>query len=247
MITQYRFSLSGSVPLHPPDAYRLYSWLLQQVPEEFGEMLHQQTRTPVSQYLVVDRTDGKCIWTVSLFGHLAKTQLAPLLDGLTQIDLHTGVYRACCLERRNIASVQALVAAAETLPGGKRTTLQFCAPTSFKQNGHYMIFPQERLILQSLIAKWDEIFPDYPLSDPDAVQMLEQGIRITDYRLRSARYAMKGIRIPGFIGEITLGINLSPPMLRIWNCLCMLSTFTGVGIKTALGMGGVRQITGQAE
>ena len=243
MITQYRFELSGAELLRSSDSYRLYGWLLQQVPEEFGEMLHQQNLTPVSQHLTVSRTDGKCVWTVSLLGHSAQAQFMPLLDGLKQIDLHTGTYRTDCLERRSIASIQSLIAAVDSLPSEKRITLQFCSPTSFKQNGRYMLFPQERLILQSLIAKWDEIFPDCPLRDPDAMQMLEQGIRITDYQLRSARYALKGTRIPGFVGTVTLDIDLSPPMRRIWNCLCMLAPFTGVGIKTALGMGGVQQIT----
>lgn len=238
MITLYRFSVSSSTPLRASDGYRLYGWLMEQVPEEFGELLHQQQLTPISQHLLCDR-DGSS-WTVALLDSAVQEILGPVLDNLRSIPLHGDSCQARLTERRQIDSVQELIAAGADMGARKRITLQFCSPASFKQNNRYVLFPQERLILQSLIAKWDALLPEYPLNDPDAVQMLENGIHITDYKLRSARYFLKGAHIPGFIGQITLTVSLSPPMQQIWNALCVLAPFTGIGIKTALGMGGVR-------
>lgn len=242
MIRQYRFALSGAEPLRIWDGYRLYSWLLENLPEEFGELLHQQSLTPVAQYLLPE--GDRAVWTVSLLGEYAVETASALLERLPQVTLHTDTYQAELLGCTELASVRAVLDAAEALPPENRVTLQLRTPTAFKQNGRYMIFPQERLILQSLMAKWDTVFPEYPLQDPDAMQLLEQGLRICDYRLRSARYGLKGNRIPGFCGELTLEANLSAPMRQLWNCLCVLAPYSGIGIKTALGMGGVSRGAG---
>ena len=242
MISQYQFAVTGERPLRSSDGYKFYSWLQQLLPDAFCDYLHQNIQTPIAQHLYCDQAAGKTVWTVSLLGAEAGQLAASLLEDLTRIELHTDVFEVQCLNQTRIDSVQGILYEANRMNGGNRTVFQFCSPTSFKQNDRYALFPQERLILQSLISKWDELFPEYPLNDPDAKQMLEDGLHISDYRLRSARYALKGVKIPGFIGELTLDAHLSAPMQQLWNSLCVLAPFTGIGIKTALGMGGVRLI-----
>ena len=119
-----------------------------------------------------------------------------------------------------------------------RTSLRFLTPTAFKQSGRYTIFPQEKLILQSLFARWNEVFPEYPLNDEDAFQALLSGIHITDYKLRTSRFLLKGVKIPGFLGSCTLDAKLPLPLLELWNTLLLFSGYSGIGIKTGLGMGG---------
>lgn len=242
MITQYQFSITGENPLKSADSYKLYSWLQQMMPDDVCDYLHQNTQTPVSQFLFYDQNLGKSVWTISLLGVETERVIAPVLEQVSKIELHTESFDAHCLKQIQIDSVQALVYDAGAMGMDTRTTFRFCTPTSFKQNDRYAIFPQERLILQSLTSKWDVLFPEYPLSDPDAKQILEEGIRISDYRLRSARYPLKGVKIPGFVGEVVIDTHLSAPMQQLWNSLCILAPFTGVGMKTALGMGGVRLI-----
>lgn len=242
MITQYQFSLAGENPLKSSDSYKLYSWLQQMMPDEVCDYLHQNAQTPVSQYVYYDQNLGKSVWTISLLGTEAERTIGPILDQVSRIELHTDIFDVQCLKRTRMDSVQGLLHEAGAIGLTSRTAFRFCSPTSFKQNDRYAIFPQERLILQSLISKWDILFPEFPLNDPDAKQMLEEGIHISDYRLRSARYALKGVKIPGFVGEIVLDTRLSAPMQQLWNSLCILAPFTGVGMKTALGMGGVQLI-----
>lgn len=242
MITQFQFTLTGENPLRSADGYRLYSWLQQVLPDSFCDYLHQNERTPIAQNLYVDQTSNQTTWTVSLLGEGAEQMACPVLEHLERIELHTDAYEVQRLSCVKMDSIYDVLAKADALGTENRTTLRFCSPTAFKQNGRYVLFPQERLILQSLIAKWGELFPQYLLNDPDAEQMLEEGIRISDYRLRTARYALKGVRIPGFVGQITIDAHLSAPMRQLWNSLCVLAPFTGVGIKTALGMGGVQKI-----
>ena len=48
---------------------------------------------------------------------------------------------------------------------------------------------------------------------------------------------MKGNDIRGFYGSITIGSRLSPPMKELLCALLYFSQYSGIGVKTALGMG----------
>lgn len=118
------------------------------------------------------------------------------------------------------------------------TEIQFLSAASFKQNGRYVIFPQEKLILQSLVNRWNSFCEEYPLCDPDALCMLESGIYIRDYTLKSVRYHLKNVYIPAFVGKVTLDSRLPVPLAELWRAILLWADYSGIGIKTALGMGG---------
>ena len=118
------------------------------------------------------------------------------------------------------------------------TEIQFRSAASFKQNGRYVIFPQEKLILQSLVNRWNSFCEEYPLCDPDALCMLESGIYIRDYALKSVRYHLKNVYIPAFVGKVTLDSRLPVPLAELWHAILLWADYSGIGIKTALGMGG---------
>lgn len=241
MMGQYKLILSDSgqrIPSHR--AYPLYAWLLEQLPEEYRDLFHESTENPLSQYLRFDRESGRTIWTVNLLTEDLCRLLGPVLTNTAQIPLHTGTLQAEFLEKSEIPSATQLILDARDtqLPGG-RMKLDFLSPTSFRQDGRYVLFPQEKLILNSLIRRWNQVCPEYPLDDPDAVEALERGIRITDYQLRSAGYWLKDSRISGFQGTVTLSARLAPPLMELWQILVNFAPYAGVGIKTSLGMGGI--------
>ena len=60
-----------------------------------------------------------------------------------------------------------------------------------------------------------------------------------DYNLHTTRYLLKETRIPSFLGSVTIEARLAPPLLEFWNALLSFAPYGGIGIKTALGMGGV--------
>jgi len=162
-----------------------------------------------------------------------------VLERISCIALRQTTLQAALLDKRCFASTQEFVLYARELRLPSRVTIRFHTTSSFKQDGSYVIFPQERLLLRSLLAKWNAWFPEYSLDDEDAAAALERGVRITDYQLRSGRYTLKSARIPGFSGRLTLSSSLSAPMQEVWNLLLVFSTLCGIGIKTTLGMGGV--------
>lgn len=238
MITQWVLSLS-SVPAHPlysDSAYRLYAFLLEQLPNEDADWLHGIGSGTVSQYLRFSKEEQCCKWTVNLLSDETGSLLSPILEKLPEVQIENQHFPIT--ERTSFA-----ITSEEIITKGRRltqsrTSLRFLTPTAFKQSGRYTIFPQEKLILQSLFARWNEVFPEYPLNDEDAFQALLSGIHITDYKLKTSRFLLKGVKIPGFLGSCTLDAKLPLPLLELWNTLLLFSNYAGIGIKTGLGMGG---------
>lgn len=243
MITSYDLTLTAEDPklLYPDCAYRLYSWLLSRIPREQGERFHLQEDHPVSQYICREKDDATARWQVNLLTEQAISLFSPILEAQEEIVLHAGTLSVLACTKGPVKSPRELLLEAAEANGG-RVRLRFRAPTSFRQNGAYVRFPQERLILRSLANRWNSFCPEYPLDDEDALRMLEQGIRITDYSLRSQRYSLKESCIPGFVGSLTLSASLPAPLVQLWNTLLCWAPYSGLGIKTALGMGGVSVI-----
>lgn len=107
------------------------------------------------------------------------------------------------------------------------------------QAGRYAIYPQEFLLLQSLVLHWNTAFPDCQLNDPDALDAILRGLHILDYNLHTVSYPIKNTRIPGFVGSAVVEARLALPLLELWNALLSFAPYGGIGIKTTLGMGGV--------
>ena len=84
---------------------------------------------------------------------------------------------------------------------------------------------------------------DCPLDDPDALDALLRGTHIVEYNLHTNAYYLKGTRIPGFVGSAVVDAHLSLPLLEVWNALLAFAPYGGIGIKTALGMGGAEVMT----
>lgn len=240
MITQYVMTLPA-VPAHalsPDSAYRLYAYLLEQLPPEEAQWLHEAGNRGISQCLHYQKNAGVYLWTVNVLIDEIAEILCPILNELDQVFIEQQSFSVFRKESRQI-TLEALLAHGIT---ANRTTLCFCTPTAFKQSGRYTIFPQERLILQSLISRWNETFPSCPLEDQDAFDALLASIHIVDYRLRTTRFLLKGVRIPGFIGSCVIEAKLALPLLELWNALLSFSDYAGIGIKTGIGMGGVQTI-----
>lgn len=240
MMVQYAITLKTPKehPLYPNAAYRLYAHLLEQLPEEEAQWLHEEGSGEVSQYLQYKKEGGSCLWTVNLLTDRVGTVVCPLLDTMNRVEIE-GCTFPVVEKKCTQMGLNALLAADTSL---RYQTVRFCTPTAFKQSGRYTIFPQERLLLQSLLLRWKQVFPECPLDDPDAFEALLAGIHIIDYRLSTSRFLLKGTRILGFTGTCTIEAKLAPPLLAVWNGLLTFANYAGVGIKTGIGMGGVQTL-----
>lgn len=237
MITQYKIAL-GAVAnhrLYSDSAYRLYAYLLEQLPFDEADWLHESG--VVCQFLTYEKEKQRYLWTLNLLSDETAQVLRPVLDGLQVVTIENQSFPVLEQTLEEIRLEDLMARGREETD--RRTSVRFCTLTAFKQNGRYVIFPQERLILQSLILRWNEVFPQCPLEDEDAFQALLSGLHIVDYRLSTSRFLLKGVRIPGFTGSCLIEAKLALPLLELWNTLVAFANYAGIGIKTGLGMGGV--------
>lgn len=120
--------------------------------------------------------------------------------------------------------------------------MEFLTPTAFKTGGKYQFYPSVRLLFQSLMNKHDRISETSEIFSDDILSQIEENVEIIKYRLRSVQFHLEGIKIPSFVGSITLKCHGHPQFSNLINMLAELGEYSGAGIKTAIGMGAVRII-----
>lgn len=216
--------------------------LMQAMDPKYAENLHRTGLHPYSQSLVKGK-DNTLIWTVNALNDEAKTQIIDVLADesfktfyLQQRDekiIITDKYLTGC-------SYSALM---DNYFFGNHTRslrLTFLTPTSFKQDGQYALFPSIRLIFQSLMLKFDESSPESSIFSPELLQHYEQYAKISSYRLRSTNFNLKGQRIHAFIGNVIIFIHGPMQMVNTAWMLARFGEYSGIGIKTGIGMGAMR-------
>ena len=221
-------------------AYPLYAWLLSHISSEAGNRLHEQGVRPIHQYLSYNPKTKECWWMVYLLNDETVGLFAPILENTMEARLHSGVIGFASCELEQIDTPYTFIQRAASLSLDRRFPLEFLTPTSFKQSGRYVIFPQESLILQSLIAHLGMCFPEMPLDDADVFVAMQQGLHIVDYRLQTLRYPLKQTKIPSFVGRMVMEAHLPAPLMDVFKTLYCFAPYAGIGVKTALGMGGIQ-------
>lgn len=242
MLKRYTMTLDPQEPGHsrPEWAYHLYAALLEEAPETFGAVSHRDGTTPVSQYL--SREGERLVWRVTLLGGESEAALAPVLEAREEYRLKKDG-RTLHVARRSfdqISEVEELFVRSAGCSGLHQLTVR--TPAAFKSRGQYQILPSPRLILQSLIKQWNGCFPGCPIEDEDGegMETIAAGLLCRSYQLRSQSYFLKGNRIPGFVGSLMLDTTRLIGFHRtLADALLYFSGYAGIGIKTALGMGGV--------
>ena len=73
---------------------------------------------------------------------------------------------------------------------------------------------------------------------------MEVGVEITRYTLHTQRFNFGEYGQTGFVGncEFRLHYDLPAPLRQHLQLLAAFALFSGVGLKTAMGMGQVRQV-----
>ncbi|MHB1453895.1 MAG: CRISPR system precrRNA processing endoribonuclease RAMP protein Cas6 [Saccharofermentanales bacterium] len=224
-------------------AYNFYSALLHKLNKEFVDALHDTGLKPVSQYLSFPQGCDVFHWIVNIIGEEANACILPFFCENSEfyIENHSVTMRAEKAE--TVMSFSQKEFTSKYLaddPVKRFLNITTMTPASFKSNDNYMIFPSAEHVIKSAIQKWNAYSTEVIIDDPEAVEQMIQNTIITSYKLKSFQYHLKGIQIPSFFGEFTLKVSGPEPLVRLVNLLVNYTEFSGIGIKCALGMGGVK-------
>ncbi|MBU9735437.1 CRISPR system precrRNA processing endoribonuclease RAMP protein Cas6 [Diplocloster agilis] len=227
----------GEVDVNP--GYAFYGFLSNKLNSEMSELLHQQKRVMMSQYVKYDNRMHRAVWMLSCFDDKLEQQIDDMLNG-GKADIRGKEFHMVQKKEEIIPGQREIFFEAGMRYGEARQyRIYFNSPTTFKQNGEYVLFPTAELIMQSLIMHWNHIFPNVPVNDEDAVRQILGGTKITAYKLESSYYPMKNMFTKGFRGYVMIKLYLPEPLRILAQALLYFGNWCGVGAKTALGMGGV--------
>lgn len=213
--------------------------LMEQLPVDYAQVLHENTLKPFSQY-VIPCEEGM-LWTVNCLNDECAQQFERvLMHGKDSIYLKDkGQVLTIASRSMQSKSYKKLIDENYFGEGSRLTALSFKTPVSFKNDGRYMIFPDMASIYKNLMRRFDTFSDEYSMYDEETVQSLIEKTAISAYNLRSTVYHMESVRIPSFFGSITVKNTGAAQLGNLARLLFRFGEFSGLGIKTALGMGAV--------
>lgn len=217
--------------------------LMDKVSYGFGEKMHKDGMKPYSQYFYYENDIP--VWTVNTISDEAEHELvSPLLDeGCKKIYLrHKDMTLEIIKKEHTELPYDVLMQETFFSSCSRYITLRFKTPTAFKTNNRYQFYPTTEHILKSLTGKFNVCDFDAELDFIEDMEKTLQHLEIANYSLRSTNFYLEHTKIPSFIGRITLKITGPQQFVNLMHLLVRIGEYSGVGIKTAMGMGAVEII-----
>ncbi len=119
-----------------------------------------------------------------------------------------------------------------------RVTLHFLTPTAFSGPVVNSLFPTPALVFRSILGKWNA-HASIQVGDAVAAELLER-LQVEAHHLATRPpVRLHGAAEKGFVGwcEYSVGRHASDELKRAMHLLARAAFYTGVGARTAMGMG----------
>lgn len=216
--------------------------LMQRISPEASMKLHECSLRPYSQYLSTQ--DDKTIWTVSAISDYGEAEVINPLENLSgEIYLeYKDISLKILNKEENSLSYEKLFCDCMK-NSDRKISVKIMTPISFKSNDSYINIPDLRLIYNSLLRRFNE-FSEQSFIPMETIDQLVDASDLA-YRLRSTFYHLEGVRIKAFTGSFTVYLYGTPQIIQLANMLFRFAEYSGIGIKTTLGMGAVKLEKGE--
>lgn len=209
---------------------------------EYAEEIHSSGLNQFTSTLTV--IDGKYVWYVNA---LNKTAYKNIIMKLLDDEFNEFLIKHDDMSVKIVSKELVIKNKSELLEDFYHKEVQdnyikirFITPTAFKSNGEYIFYPDKYLLFKSLMNKYSASSNDENLYDEDTLDEITAKTKIVGYNLKSVKFHMEGIKIPGFIGNITIKMNGQDTMKRFIRMLLEFGEYSGIGIKCSLGMGMIK-------
>ncbi len=228
-----------------PVSYRLSSnlqgALMERINTHYAEYLHHLPNNPYS--LCVTGSDPS-VWHLRTLNEEAFEQMIqPLMKPAFQsFVIKNGIIVTISQKDLKTVTWNNLLDDYKMKPCGNQFRITFQTPTAFKNRGRYWIMPDIRMILQSLMKKCEVTGTDN-LYDEDMLGELVDAYEPNKYSLNSTTFNLEGIFIPSFVGYMNFRMNGDENISRFTRFLLQFGEFSGVGIKSSIGMGAISLAT----
>lgn len=218
----------------------LHGVLMEQIDPEYGEILHKTGLKPYSLCLV--KENDSIHWKIRSFTEKAGEQIIqPLFsESFDKFYIRNGNIRVQIKEKiQKKISIYNLMEHASAISSPCYYSIDFQTPTAFKSKGKYIFHPEIHYLYQSLINKYFSCYSE-AFFEKNLLETLVEKSQIIQYDLKSTYFHLEGVKVPSFLGSITIKLNASKQESRAADFLFCFGNFSGIGIKTSIGMGAVQ-------
>lgn len=214
--------------------------MLERLDSKYVNFLHHQQMHPYSQY--VHRTETGMVWHIQTLNKEAYEQIiVPFAEEKDFFEIkHTGKLVPMVRKEIEMVKKEQLMADFYNEAAVYSLTFEAITPMAFKQGGHYAILPDVRLICQNLMQRYSAVSGNIDMMDREALEQITDNVFVARHRICSRLFPMEDQNLPGFCGSVTLRCQGTETMARYLRLLLSFGEFSGVGIKTAMGMGAMR-------
>lgn len=216
-----------------------HGYIMEKIDPAYAEFFHYNQTNPFTSCIYKDKERKKYFWRITSYNKKAYDMIFPyfLDNDLKEIFIE---HKDLLVKIKDFSlkksSFEELF-----LESSIKNKLNLLTVTSFKSNEVTHIFPNIATLLSGVISKINQHSDTIKLEDKMIIDELLEKVYIQDYNLKSLFFHLEKIKIKGFIGSLSLSIKeKNPVLIQLLSFLILASEYTGLGIKTSLGMGGVK-------
>lgn len=212
--------------------------IMENVDTCYAEKLHGNQLNPYSQYLV--RENNKTIWYINAITEEAYEKILLPMAKLNEVTVRQKQMTVGITSRNlELHDEKELLNEFYNENCPKYMKISFLTPTSFKSEGKYVIYPNLRLLYQSLMKKYS-MASEMDMFDANILDDLEEKSEIINYRLHTRPFPLERVRINAFVGDICIKTHGPETLARYVRMLLRFGEYSGIGIKTGIGMGAMK-------
>lgn len=225
-------------------SYYFYSYFMDFFGDDISNKLHENTLKPISIFTYKNMNNDEYVVNINITAdeHFCN-EIANKILSIESYDINALNESFKVKEKIMYSSITEDEYAKKYLYSINDRNLRqinILTTTTFKQGDEYALFPEIHLILNSAINKWNNFSEKYQITDKQVIEEINNSCKIISYDLKTSTYIIKGSRIDGFKGTIRIAINSNNTIKGLIFMILDFLNYSGIGIKTALGMGGVK-------
>lgn len=241
MLGKIKIFFSNQENLNTQMGSLFHGFLMDNLSREEADELHKNGLKPYSQSIIYDK--GQVYWEISTLNKAMFESIKNLVENIDSIYIKNKSENYKIIKKLiESQSKEDFIKSKLFLEKSSRyTKIYFLTPTTFKSKGKYVNMPNIYLIFQNLLNKLDSTSEDYKYKSQELLDEINENVYISNYNLKSVNYNLEGVKIPAFKGNITISIRGSMQFRNLINMLISFAEYSGVGIKTTLGMGKIRK------
>lgn len=241
-LVRFELTLPTDKKINNSMASLFHGVIMESLSIEVAASLHTEGLRPFSQCVCFDKNASKAFWRIGTLTTAAYEKIISSLTAKKKFFLRQKNWQVILSDPEILTQTSFEQLADEIFPQSnspRAVDLQFLTPTAFKHEGNYSILPEKFFLVNSLLNRWNNFSEQVKLEDINLAGKLAEFCRLTRYNLRTRPFSLERTKIPGFIGGLEISFGGNDMVNRILGLLFRFAAFSGIGIKTALGMGAV--------